>query len=54
MPTDNVKYTETLWDPTNGDKVVVGYVTTPGYEVEVGISSCIQDITELTAYHGVC
>ena len=39
MPTDNVKYTETLWDPTNGDKVVVGYVTTPGYEVEVGISS---------------
>ena len=39
MPTGNVEYTETFWDPTNGDEVVVGYVTTPGYEVEVGISS---------------
>ena len=39
MPTVGVEYAEAFWDPTNGDKLFVEYITTPGYEVTVGISS---------------
>ena len=39
MPTVNVEYTESFWDPTNGDEVFVEYVDTLGYEVTVGIHS---------------
>ena len=39
MPTASVEYQESFWDPTNGDEVFVEYITTPGYEVTVGIRS---------------
>ena len=39
MPTVSVEYVESHWDPTNGDKVFVDFIATPGYEVTVGISS---------------
>ena len=39
MPTISGQYVESHWDPTNGDKVFVDFLATPGYEITVGISS---------------
>ena len=39
MPTVSGEYLEYHWDPTNGDKVFVEFLATPGYEITVGISS---------------
>ena len=43
--TVSAEYTDSYWDPTNGDEVFVQYATTASYQVTVGIS------TDYTSYY---